>query len=334
MTQSRRLQFRLADLPPVPSPGSLGRVAVIYGGWSSEREVSIRSGSAVLRALCESGVDAHAFDPASDRLAQLENGGFDRAFLILHGRFGEDGAIQGVLETLQIPYTGSGIQASAIAIDKTATKRLWTAAGIPTPGGLTLRRGAPLPANLAALGERLIVKPAREGSTVGVTKVNGANRAELMRALEDAWRFDADVLVEECIIGRELTCAVIGTDDQARYLPIVEIRAPGANYDYHNKYLGNDTQYLCPAPLSEAASRRIGELCVDAYRQVGARGWGRIDIMLRGEGEAAQPCLLEINTAPGMTDHSLVPMAAREAGLDFTQLVVRLLADASLELKR
>lgn len=328
------LRFRRQDLGPVPQPASLGRVAVIYGGWSSEREVSLKSGSAVLRALSQAGVDAHAFDPAKDSLASLESGGFDRAFVILHGRFGEDGAIQGVLETLQIPYTGSGIQASATAIDKVATKKIWADAQIPAPAGLHLRRGCPVPADLSHLGERLIVKPAREGSTFGVSKVLASDEAALQLALEAAGRYDADLLIEECIVGRELTCAVLGSGDGARFLPLIEIVAPNANYDYHNKYLGNDTRYLCPAPLSETAAERIGRLCVEAYLSVGARGWGRIDVMLRGQGDQAEPYLLEINTAPGMTDHSLVPMAAQAAGVDFTELVLRLLGDAALELRR
>jgi D-alanine-D-alanine ligase len=312
----------------------MGKVGVLYGGRSSEREISLLSGTAVLRALQESGVDAHGFDPATQPLAQLEAAGFERVFVILHGRFGEDGAIQGVLETLRIPYTGSGVQASAIAIDKIMTKKIWSTVGLPTPAWIELERGAAPPAapDLARLGPQLVVKPASEGSTFGVTKVAAADRPALERAVGEAMKFDRRVLVEECIVGRELTCAILGEGADARALPLVEIRAPEANYDYHNKYFSDDTQYLCPAPVEDALAARIGDLCVRAYRAVGARGWGRIDVMLRSEGGREQPYLLEINTAPGMTGHSLVPMAARAAGIGFAELVLRILADARLEI--
>ncbi len=311
---------------------AFGRVAVLMGGRSSERDISLRSGGAVLRALREAGVDAQAFDPQERTLAALEAGGFDRAFLILHGRFGEDGAMQGVLETLRIPYTGSGIQASAIAMDKATTKRIWQAEGLPTPAwDVRAAWDDPLPAP-RRLGELLVVKPVAEGSTFGVSKVSANDETAFEAALAQATRFDPRVLVEECIVGRELTCAILGEGAQARALPIVEILAPEGNYDYHNKYFGTATQYLCPAPLDAALARQIQDLCLRAYRAIGARGWGRIDIMLRSEGGRERPYLLELNTAPGMTDHSLVPMAARAAGTDFSALVLEILAGARLEI--
>lgn len=321
-----------ALFPPLPEPAAFGRVGVLFGGRSSEREISLRSGTAVLRALRESGVDAHPFDPATAGLAQLETAGFARVFLILHGRYGEDGAMQGVLETLRIPYTGSGIQASAIAMDKVTTKKIWQSVDLPTPAWLALERGEPLPPELAQLGEQLIVKPVREGSTFGVSKVAAADRPALEAALAEALRYDRQLLVEECIRGRELTCAILGEGAAARALPLVEIRAPGANYDYHHKYFSNDTQYLCPAPLDEAVARQVGAQCVRAFQAVGARGWARVDVMLRREDGQERPYLLEINTAPGMTDHSLVPMAARAAGLSFNELVLHILAGARLEI--
>jgi D-alanine-D-alanine ligase len=325
--------LRVADLAPVMGASELGRVVVILGGRSSERPVSLKSGAAVLGALKAAGVDAHPFDPAQTPLAELEAGRFDRAFVILHGRFGEDGAIQGVLESLRLPYTGSGIQASALAIDKVMTKRIWAHEGIPTPPWLALAPGGQVDGDsLTALGRNIIVKPAREGSTFGVTKCDAADSSALRAALQEAATFDRDVLVESCIVGRELTCAILGEGASAAYLPLIEIRAPGANYDFNHKYLSNDTQYLCPAPIDDALAARVGSLCVRAYQALGARGWGRVDVMLREEAQGVlEPYLLELNTAPGMTDHSLVPMAARALGIDFTQLVMRLLSQASLD---
>jgi len=316
---------------PTPAPGSFGRVGVLFGGRSSERAISLLSGAAVLQALQQAGVDARAFDPAQESLAALERAGFERVFLVLHGRYGEDGAIQGVLETLRIPYTGSGVQASAIAMDKITTKRIWQAAGLPTPAWAAVPPDAPVP-SLAALGPQLVVKPVSEGSTFGLSKVRGDDAAAVAAAVAAARGFDARVLIEECIVGRELTCAVLGEGAQARALPLVEIRAPGANYDYHNKYFSDDTQYLCPAPVEADLAQRISALCLQAYQAVGARGWGRIDVMLRGAAGAEQPYLLELNTAPGMTGHSLVPMAARAAGIDFPALVLQILAGARLEI--
>lgn len=313
-------------------PAHFGRVGVLFGGRSSERDISILSGTAVLRALRQCGVDAHGFDPASHSLAQLESAGFDRMFLVLHGRFGEDGAMQGVLEILRIPYTGSGVQASAIAIDKITAKKIWESVGLPTPAWAAHCRGEALAPDLARLGKDLVVKPVSEGSTFGVTKLAAADRLALEGAIATALQFDSRALIEEQIRGRELTCAVLGEGRNAHALPLVEIRAPDANYDYQNKYFNDATQYLCPAPLDAALSRQISELCVRAYRAIGARGWGRIDVMLREEGGIERPYLLELNTAPGMTDHSLVPMAARAAGLSFADLVLQILGEARLEI--
>jgi D-alanine-D-alanine ligase len=317
------------------APSAFGRVGVFFGGRSAEREISLLSGNAVLAALLEAGVDAHAFDPARRSLADLEAEGFARAFLVLHGRFGEDGTIQGVLETLGIPYTGSGVRASSIAMDKITTKRIWASEGIPTPAWAIPAAGEDPVRAVAALGRRLVVKPSQEGSTFGLTKVEGGTPQEfaaaLGAALEKARGFGGDVLVEECILGRELTCALVGEGAQTRALPLVEVRAPGANYDYHNKYFSDDTEYLCPAPVDEALAGEVRALCVRAYRALGARGWGRIDVMLRETGSGARPCLLELNTAPGMTAHSLVPMAARAAGIGFGQFVLQVLGAARLE---
>ena len=314
------------------SPERFGRVGVLYGGRSSERDISLLSGTAVLRALQQCAVDATAFDPGTRSLAELESAGFDRVFLVLHGRFGEDGTIQGVLETLRVAYTGSGVQASAIAMDKVTTKKIWQSIGLPTPAWRSFCRGQAPAQDLARLGPELIVKPVSEGSTFGVTKVAAADENALQGAFANALKFDSRILVEECICGRELTCAVLGEGPGARALPLVEIVAPQANYDYHNKYFSDATKYLCPAPLEPAVSEQISQLCLRAYREIGARGWGRIDVMLRAEDNAQRPYLLELNTAPGMTDHSLVPMAARAAGMSFAQLVLQILADARLEI--
>jgi D-alanine-D-alanine ligase len=307
---------------------ALGRVGVLFGGRSSEREVSIMSGTGVLKALQSRGVDAHAFDPGTQTLAELEAARFDRVFIALHGRGGEDGTIQGVLETLRVPYTGSGVQASAIAIDKLATKRVWLQEGIATPRYRILTRGDRDELKAAAddLGLPLMTKPPHEGSTIGIAKA--ASYAELADAYALAAKYDRVVLAEQYIEGRELTCAVLGAGETATALPLIEIRAPGANYDYHNKYFSDDTQYLCPAPVDAALAAGIQRLCIRAYEVLGARGWGRVDVMLSARDE---PYLLELNTSPGMTGHSLVPMAARAIGLSYEDLVLRILADAALD---
>ena len=307
---------------------ALGKVGVLFGGRSSEREVSIMSGTGVLKALQSRGVDAHAFDPGTQSLADLEAANFDRVFIALHGRGGEDGTIQGVLETLRVPYTGSGLQASAIAIDKLATKRLWLQEQIPTPRYRVLKSSDRAQLNAAAddLGLPLITKPPHEGSTIGITKVAGYS--DMADAFTLAARYDSVVLAEQFIAGRELTCALLGEGPSLTALPLIEIRAPDANYDYHNKYFSDDTQYLCPAPIDAALAARIQQLCAHAYEVLGARGWGRVDVMLSAQNE---PFLLELNTSPGMTSHSLVPMAARAVGMSYEDLVLRILQSASLD---
>jgi D-alanine-D-alanine ligase len=310
--------------PGVIDPRAVGHVGVLMGGRSSEREISLRSGAAVLQALQAAGVHASAFDPAERPLAALPACGFDRVFLILHGGQGEDGSVQGALEVLGIPYTGSAVLASALAMDKHMSKCIWRDAGLPTPPWRCVGRGD-------SLGEApagpVVVKPACEGSTVGVTKVAPGDGAALAAALELALHHDRRALVEACVSGRELTCAILGEGASAHALPLVEIRAPDANYDYHNKYFGNATEYLCPAPLPAELAAHIQDLCLRAYRALDARGWGRVDVMLGEQGAVLGPALLELNTAPGMTDHSLVPMAARAAGMDFGELVLRIAAD-------
>ena len=305
-----------------------GKVGVLFGGRSSEREVSIMSGTGVLNALRARGVDAHAFDPATQSLGELEAAKFDRAFIALHGRGGEDGSIQGVLETLQIPYTGSGVQASALVIDKVFTKRIWETHKLPTPRYRVIESGQRAHLNAVAdeLRLPLIVKPPNEGSTIGISRVRGYSG--MAEAFELARKYDDVVLAEEFIDGQELTCAILGQDTEAEALPLVEIRAPDANYDYHNKYFGEETKYLCPAPIDAELSATIRNLSVQAYNALGARGWGRIDIMLSRRNE---PYLLELNTSPGMTSHSLVPIAARAKGIDYEDLALRILSLATLD---
>jgi len=308
-----------------------GKVAVLMGGRSSEREVSLMSGSGVLKALQSQGVNAHAFDPAERDLSELKRKGFKRCFIALHGRFGEDGTVQGALELLGIPYTGSGVMASSVAIDKVMTKRIWTAEGLPTPKYRLLRRGAYSREQVLKvpddLGLPVIVKPAREGSSIGVAKVNGYS--EMGEAVEQAAALDADVLCEQFIAGDEVTCPVLGTGDEARALPVIRIVAPEGNYDYQNKYFTDDTKYLVPSGLPEGEEAAIQEIVLKAYRVLGCRGWGRIDVMI--DGATRQPSLLEINTSPGMTGHSLVPMSARAAGISYEALCVQLLASAALD---
>ena len=311
----------------------LGRVGVLLGGRSSEREISLMSGRAVLEALRSRAIDAQPFDPYLQPLSELERAGFDRAFIALHGRFGEDGTMQGVLEMLRIPYTGSGVQASAVAIDKLVTKRLWVWAGIPTPEWRELEADSKFEAIAHDLGGSVVVKPRTEGSTIGITKVTSNQHDELARAFAEARRYDTRVFAEELITGRELTCAILGAGANAEALPLVEVRAPAGNYDYQNKYFKHDTQYLCPAPIDEALAQRIQRVCLQAYTVVGARGWGRVDVMLKPDPAGDRPVLLELNTSPGMTAHSLVPIAARARGMDFADLVVRVVSEATLDVK-
>jgi D-alanine-D-alanine ligase len=298
-----------------------GKVAVLMGGPSSEREISFLSGNAVLGALCEKGVDAHAFDPRERPLFDLRRDGYDRVFIALHGRFGEDGTVQGALETLGIPYTGSGVMASALAMDKWRTKLVWLASGIPTPRYRMVDAGTDWAGVVAELGLPLIVKPVREGSTIGLTRVDANAGGELARAYALAARYDDLVMAEEFVAGTELTASILGV----RALPLIRIEAPQGNYDYHNKYFSDETRYFCPAGLPEEKEREIGQAALAAFRIVGCSGWGRLDLMLRADGSFQ---FLEVNTSPGMTGHSLVPMAAKEAGMSFADLCVEILRGA------
>ena len=308
-----------------------GKVAVLLGGQSGEREISLMSGQGVLRALRSRGVDAHAFDPAAQPMDDLRREGFARCFIALHGRFGEDGTVQGALELLGIAYTGSGVQACSVAIDKAMTKRVWLAEGLPTPRHVMLRRGEYDPARLrdlaGELGLPLIVKPSREGSSLGLTQVDSAGGIEA--AVAQAAEMDADVLCEQFIAGDEVTCAVLGQGAGAKALPVIRIIAPGGRYDYQNKYFSDATQYRVPCGLPAGEEAAIQALALKAYRTLGCRGWGRVDVMI--DAATRQPALLEVNTAPGMTSHSLVPMAARAIGIGYEDLCLQLLADAALD---
>ena len=309
----------------------LGKVAVLMGGMSAEREISLMSGSGVLAALRAQGVDAHAFDPAERPLSDLKSKGFARCFIALHGRFGEDGTVQGALELLGIPYTGSGVMASSMSIDKVMTKRVWLADGLSTPRYVLLRRGAYTAADVAAvpatLGLPLIVKPAREGSSIGLTKVTQAG--QMAEAVAQAGALDADILCEQFISGDEVTCPVLGTGADARALPVIRIVAPEGNYDYQNKYFTDTTQYLVPCGLPAGEEAAIQQLVLAAYRTLNCRGWARADVMI--DAVTRKPYLLEINTSPGMTSHSLVPMSARAAGVSYEALCLQVLQSAALD---
>lgn len=299
----------------VSDPRAFGKVAVLLGGWSAEREVSLKSGAAVLAALRRGGIDAHGIDVGADVLRVLASGGFDRAFIVLHGRGGEDGVIQGALETLGLPYTGSGVLGSAIGMDKLRSKQLWLGAGLPTPDYHLLRTEADL-VTAERLGFPLMVKPSTEGSSIGATKV--ANAAELLAAWTDAVRFGPDVLAERWVQGREYTAAILGR----QVLPLIRLETPRTFYDYEAKYQADSTRYHIPCGLDEAQERTLQDLSADAFAVLGCTGWGRVDFMID---EDDRPWLLEVNTVPGMTDHSLVPMAAKAAGLDFSALCWRIL---------
>ncbi len=303
---------------------NFGKVGVLYGGRSAEREVSIMSGTGVLQALKSRGIDAHGFDPAERSLADLAAENFDCVFIALHGRYGEDGSLQGALEQLGIPYTGSGVMASSVGMDKITTKIIWLSKNIPTPKYATVAPGDDLDKIVAELGLPLIVKPPLEGSTIGITKVERAEEFEAAVAL--AAGFDEVILAEEFVTGREFTVAVLGTGKDARALPIVEIVAPQGNYDYQNKYFTDDVKYLCPAPLDAALTEEIQKHAVDAYRALGCEGWARIDVLVRESD--MRPFLLEVNTSPGMTGHSLVPMAARAVGISYEDLCIEILRSA------
>ncbi|HYH43324.1 MAG TPA: D-alanine--D-alanine ligase [Burkholderiales bacterium] len=298
---------------------AFGKVAVLLGGRSAEREVSLRSGGMVLAALQRRGVDAHAFDPKEQGLEQLIAQRFDRVFIALHGRFGEDGTVQGALEYLGLPYTGSGVMASALAMDKWRTKLLWQSAGVPTPPYESLTADSDFPGVASRLGLPLMVKPAREGSSIGMSKVTTLEKVQA--AYELATQYDEVVIAERFIEGVEVTAAIL--DGEA--LPLIRLETPRVFYDYEAKYFADDTRYICPSGLPEAQERRIQAEAVRAFKLVGCSGWGRIDIMIDAGGE---PYLLEVNTIPGMTDHSLVPMAARARGIEFDALCVRILETA------
>jgi D-alanine-D-alanine ligase len=308
---------------------AFGKVGVLFGGRSAEREVSNMSGAGVLAALQSQGIDAHPFDPGVRSLAELAAEKFDRVFIALHGRFGEDGSLQGALELLGIPYTGSGVMASSVGMDKITTKIVWLNAGLPTPRYAVLNAQSDLAAIAADLGLPLIVKPPHEGSTIGITKVSEAGA--FLAAYETAAALDDSVLAEEFVTGREFTVAILGGGASARALPIVEIVAPEGNYDYQNKYFTDDTKYFCPAVLPDTLAAEMQRIAVEAYRALGCEGWGRVDVLLRERDQ--KPFLLEVNTSPGMTSHSLVPMAARAEGISYEALCVEILRTARLKMK-
>ncbi|MBZ2208816.1 D-alanine--D-alanine ligase [Massilia soli] len=307
-----------------------GKVGVLFGGRSAEREVSLMSGTGVLEALKAKGVDAHAFDPGERSIAELAAEKFDRVFIALHGRFGEDGSLQGALEQLNIPYTGSGVMACAIGMDKVYTKMIWLMNKLPTPQYATLDAKSDLSSVVAELGLPVMIKPPLEGSTIGITKVMA--ESELQAAVDLAASLGDVVLAEQFVTGREFTVAVLGKGRSARALPIVEIVAPGGNYDYQNKYFTDDTKYFCPAVIDEATSAEMQRLAVLAYNALGCEGWGRIDFMLRVSDN--KPFLIEANTSPGMTSHSLVPMAARALGISYEDLCVEILRSARLKMAK
>jgi len=301
---------------------ALGRVGVLFGGRSGEREISLMSGSGVLEALLKKGVDAHAFDSGLRCPTELAKEKFDRVFIALHGRYGEDGTIQGLLELLNLPYTGSGVLASALSIDKIATKQIWLSNGLATPDFEELMANSDWEAVVRHLGLPLIVKPANEGSSLGLTKVRSVD--ELPAAYQLAAGLDKKVIAETCIIGDELTCPLVGEGVNAEALPVIKIIPPQANYDFHNKYFSDETQYLCPTGLTHEVNVAVQNLALAAYRALGCSTWGRADVML--DEKTGKPYLLEMNTSPGMTSHSLVPMAAKAAGIEYADLVLWLLS--------
>ncbi|MBE2262295.1 MAG: D-alanine--D-alanine ligase [Burkholderiaceae bacterium] len=310
---------------------NFGKVAVLMGGLSAEREVSLMSGRGVLEALRSKGVDAHAFDPAERKLSDLVTEGFQSCFIALHGRFGEDGTVQGALEWLRIPYTGSGVMSSSLAMDKVMTKRVWSALGLPTPRSVLLSPSNTSPDELERpaleLGCPLIVKPSREGSSIGVSKVTDAS--QMPDAVRLAAGYDSDVLCEEFIDGEEVTCAVLEIGGEPQALPVVRIIAPEGAYDYQNKYFTDVVTYQCPSGLPAPEEAEIFRIVLAAYRGLGCRGWARADLMIRGSDR--RPFLLEMNTSPGMTSHSLVPMSARAAGIDYADLCLQVLQAAALD---
>lgn len=300
---------------------SLGRVGVLLGGRSGEREISLMSGNGVLEALLSKGVNAHAFDTGLRCPTELSQEKFDRIFISLHGRYGEDGTIQGLLDLLNLPYTGSGVLASALAIDKIVTKQIWLSNHLSTPQYEELTAKSDWNAVARHLGLPLIVKPANEGSSLGLTKVRTVE--ELPAAYQLAASLDKKVIAETCIIGDELTCPIVGEGENAEALPVIKIVPPEANYDFHHKYFSDETKYLCPTGLTPEVNLAVQELVVAAYRALGCRTWGRADVML--DQKTGKPYLLEMNTSPGMTSHSLVPMAAKASGVEYADLVLWIL---------
>ncbi|SEA68242.1 D-alanine--D-alanine ligase [Thiothrix caldifontis] len=293
-----------------------GKVAVLYGGWAAERPISLKSGAAVLAGLQASGVDAHGIDVDRNIIKTLQDGGFDRVFNILHGAGGEDGVLQGALEILGLPYTGCGVMAAAISMDKLMTKRVWAGAGLPTPAYRVLTAATDFEAVVAELGLPLMVKPATEGSSIGMSKVKAA--ADLAGAYHKAAECSAVVIAEQWITGAEYTAGIVAGES----LPLIRLEVPGEFYDYEAKYVSDDTHYFCPCGLDAAEESAMQVLAQQAFAAVGGRGWGRVDLMRDAQGKA---WLIEVNTNPGMTDHSLVPMGARAIGMDFNALVVRIL---------
>jgi D-alanine-D-alanine ligase len=306
-----------------------GKVAVLMGGRSAERDISLMSGNAVLKALISQGVDAHAFDPAEKDLLLLKAENFDRCFIALHGRYGEDGTIQGVLEILGIPYTGSGVMASSIAMNKIMTKNIWQAKGLPTPAWFEVASVEETLNAFETLKTPMIVKPALEGSSIGITKVTTQNQCE--EAYKLAAMQDSKIICEQFIGGDEVTCTVLSIEQNIQALPVIKIVAPSGKYDYQNKYFTNDTKYIIPCELPGDEESNIQALVVEAFEAICGRGWGRLDVMI--DGLTRQPYLLEINTAPGMTGHSLSPMSALNYGLSFEDLCLSVLATASLDYK-
>jgi D-alanine-D-alanine ligase len=314
LSWGERVKQELANL----DVQSLGRVGVLLGGRSGEREISLMSGNGVLEALLSKGVDAHPFDPGLRCPTEIANEKFDRVFISLHGRYGEDGTIQGLLDLLGLPYTGSGVLASALAIDKIATKLVWLSSGLTTPEFEELKADSDWNAVVKHLGLPLIVKPAHEGSSLGLTKVKSVE--ELPAAYKLAAGMDKKVIAETCIVGDELTCPLVGFGANAEALPVIKIIPPEANYDFHNKYFSDETKYLCPTGLTPEVNEVVQELALASYRALGCKTWGRADVML--DQKTGKPYLLEMNTSPGMTSHSLVPMAAKAAGVEYAELVL------------
>jgi len=299
-----------------PTPASAGKVAVLMGGSSAERNISLQSGAAVLDSLKRNNIDAYGVDMDRNVARILMEDNFQRAFIMLHGRGGEDGTVQGLLEIMQIPYTGSGVMASALAMDKLRTKQIWQAAGLPTPVYTALDTERDCEQALQSIGLPMIIKPVLEGSSIGMSKVEQAD--ELVHAWQKASQCGGSVIAEEWVTGKEYTAAIL--DNQA--LPMIHLKTPHKFYDYDAKYEARDTQYICPCNIAEKDELILAELVMRAFKAVGASGWGRVDFIVDNEG---QPWLIEVNTVPGMTGHSLVPMAAKQAGIDFDELVLKIL---------